>query len=139
MNHETTVRHSLPTVLIVNDEGEKLTANSAIFASLNQVSMSISEAIKVLSWIQQNQPDLIILNLELRQIIKLQLVAALRLDWLTRKIPIMVITNSNRRFQLGKKLDCDVCLIKPYSAIELGKAICSLISTPACEVYLEAV
>lgn len=155
MNRKSNSSHSLPTVVVVNDEGEKLTTNSLIYASLNQVSLSlvprlakaglasdslprsVAEVIKILAWIQQNQPDLIILNLELSQIINLQLVSALRLDWLTRNIPIMIVTNPSQKFQLIAKLDYDLCLTKPYSTVAFEQAICSLLSLPACEVYLQ--
>jgi CheY-like chemotaxis protein len=139
MNPNTTGRNFLQRILVVSDEPKKLALDSKILASFEQISLTILEATKIIAWVQQYQPDLIVLNLKLAQIINLQLIAALRLDWLTRTIPIMVITNPASKLQSPEKLDCDAWLIKPYSKIELEQAICSLISTPACEVCRKAV
>ena len=139
MNQKVTGNYYLPTLLLINDQPEKLEINSSILASLKQVSMSILEAREILSWIQQYQPDLIILNARLSQIINLQLITTLKLDWLTRNIPILLITTAAQKLQSEKTLDYDACLIAPYSPVELDKTICSLVSVPACNVYGKAV
>ena len=90
---------------------------------------------KILAWIQQYQPDLIILNAELTQIINLQLITILKLDWLTRTIPILLITSAAEKLQFEETLDYDACLIEPYSAMELNKIVCSLVSVSTCNVY----
>lgn len=98
--------------------------------------MSILEFAKILPWVQQYQPDLIVLDLASSQIINLQLIAALRLDWLTRNIPILILAGStSKQIELLEQLDYNDFLIKPYSSVELGKKICSLVSTPACKIY----
>ncbi|MEY2856428.1 MAG: hypothetical protein RLZZ74_737 [Cyanobacteriota bacterium] len=66
------------TLLIVNNSQEKLTPSCSILASFNQIYISILEAPTILPWIQQHQPDLIILDLEWFQVIDLQLITTLR-------------------------------------------------------------
>lgn len=136
MDHNAVGNYPSPTVLVVNNNQANLVSNSLILDSLNQVHISILEDSNILSWVQQSQPDLIILDIGWSQVINPQLIAALRLDWLTRNIPIMVIVASAaQQNETLAELDYDACLIKPYSAGELGEKICSLLSTPACEIY----
>lgn len=125
-----------PTVLLVSNDLNLLITDSSIINSLNQVCISILEAAKIITWVQQHQPDVIILDLGWSEIINLQLIATLRLDWLTRNIPIAIVASSGvQQFHSGARLDYDVCLVKPFTTQELEQTICSLISTPACECY----
>lgn len=124
----------LSTILVVQDSNIPLAADSKILNSFKEVYVSIGQGTGTLLWIQQNQPDLIILNLEGSKIAELDLIAALKLDWLTRHIPILAIVNQSDRFQAAN-LDCDAYIAKSYSTLELEKAICSLVSNPVCLSY----
>ena len=140
MDHNAAVNYPSPTVLIVNNNQANLVSNSLILDSLNQVHISILEDSNILSWVQQSQPDLIILDIGWSQVINPQLISALRLDWLTRNIPIMVIFASTaQKIETLAELDYDAYLIKPYSPAELGKKICSLVSTTGCEIYSQKI
>jgi len=132
MNDRLDSKINAPTLLVVQQVQEQLAPNSAILASLNQIYISILRASTIVSWVQQHQPDLIILDLKWSEAIDLQLISALRLDWLTRNIPILVIADSIPS-QSAKNLDYDFCLIEPYSPLELEQSICSLISIPICK------
>ena len=120
------------TLLIVNDDKAKLFANSTVLTSFNQIYFSITEALNIFSWAQQYQPDLIILDLKWSEVVELQLIPALRLDWLTRNIPILMIADS-APLQSVASLDYNAYLTKPYSLFELEQTICSLISLPICK------
>ena len=120
------------TLLIVNDDRAKLSANSTVLTSFNQIYFSITEALNIFSWAQQYQPDLIILDLKWSEVVELQLIPALRLDWLTRNIPILMIADS-APLQSVASLDYNAYLIKPYSLFELEQTICSLIYLPICK------
>jgi len=129
MDHPVDRQPCSQTLLIVNNSQEKLTPDCPILTSFNQTYISILEAPTILPWIQQHQPDLIILDLEWFQVIDLQLITTLRLDWLTRNIPILVIANpSTSPPQPIASLDYDGYLSKPYSPPALEAAICSLVS-----------
>ena len=117
------------TLLIVNDDRAKLFANSTVLTSFNQIYFSITEALNIFSWAQQYQPDLIILDLKWSEVVELQLIPTLRLDWLTRNIPILMIADS-APLQSVASLDYNAYLTKPYSLFELEQTICSLISLP---------
>ena len=119
-----------PTLLIISHDREKFVANSAIMAAFNRVHISALEVLKIVCWVQQHQPDLIIIDLSRSQIVQLQLIPALRLDWLTRNIPILIIADSPS-LQPLEDIDYDACLTKPYSPNELEQAVCSLISVSA--------
>ena len=120
------------TLLIVNDDKAKLFANSTVLTSFNQIYFSITEALNIFSWAQQYQPDLIILDLKWSEVVELQLIPTLRLDWLTRNIPILMIADS-APLQSVASLDYNAYLIKPYSLFELEQTICSLIYLPICK------
>ena len=84
---------------------------------------------------QQHQPDLIILDLEYFKIVESGIVTALRLDWLTRSIPIVVMSDLVRATS-EVNLDCDAYLERSCSEIELERVICSLVSSPVCKTLV---
>lgn len=134
MNHHGTSRSHSPTLLVVSQSRAKLTVESSpILDSFNLVHLPVIDAAIILSWVQQYQPDLIVIDLEWSQTVDLQLTTALRLDWLTRNIPIIVIANTDsHKLSSITELDCDICLNKPYPDSKLEQVICTLVSHPAC-------
>lgn len=133
------VRHILlrMNILIIqnNREQQQLGANSRILAWHDQVYIYSKKATTILSGVQQHQPDLVVLDLELFQIKEMELISLLRLDWLTRTIPIIIVTNLASQSKLATtNLDYDASLVKPYSLQELERVICSLLPTPECEL-----
>ncbi len=129
--------HYLPTILIVQENQTKLASDSAILSEFNQINIPVVEAMKIVVWVQRHQPELVIFDIDYSQIVNLGLITALRLDWLTRKIPILVISNvAHKELQSRASLDCDAYLRKPYVTRELEQAICSLVPTPACKSYV---
>lgn len=139
MKYNITFGYYAKTLLVVNHDRAKLKTNSSVLATFNRHDLVAEEA-DVLSWVQQHQPDLIILNLEWAQLVKRQLIAALRLDWLTRNIPIMVILDPTAsKLNSTEELNCDACLVEPYSTADLDRNIRSLVPVSACELYGKAV
>lgn len=136
MNYQT----SSPILLIVNSSQVELTPSCSILASLDCTYISILETSPILSWIQQNQPDLIILDLSWSQLIEMQLISTLRLDWLTRNIPILVLNKDIlTSSQSIPTLDYDAYLAKPYSCSALEKAIYYLVPSLPKKKYDEVV
>ena len=139
MKYNITFGYYAKTLLVVNHDRAKLKTNSSVLATFNRHDLFAEEP-DVLSWVQQHQPDLIILNLEWAQLVKRQLIAALRLDWLTRNIPIMVVLDSTAsKLNSTEELNYDACLVEPYSTADLDRNIRSLVSVSACELYGKAV
>ena len=93
-----------------------------------------SQDTEILTWIQQNQPDLIVIEYASHPESYSNLITPLKLDWLTRNIPIVIVCS---RFFLKsiENLDYDACLNSPYSEADLNKAICSLIRLPICHIF----
>lgn len=140
MNHNITFGYYSKTVLVVNDGQTKLNMSSSVLASFNRHDIFVSEESDIVSWVQQHQPDLIVLDLPWSQLINRELITALKLDWLTRNIPIMVVVNSTtNELNSIEKLNYDACLVEPYSTVELDSKIHSLVSVSACELYGVAV
>ena len=139
MKYNVTFGYYAKTLLVVNHGRAKLKTNSSVLATFNRHDLFAEEP-DVLSWVQQHQPDLIILNLKWAQLVERQLIAALRLDWLTRNIPIMVILEPTASWlNSTEKLNYDACLVEPYSTAELDRNIGSLVPVSACELYGSAV
>ena len=120
---------AIPTIVIIQEPALRI--NSFISPLFNKAYWLKYHPGKTLDWIQQNQPDLIILKLDKTKENCSNLITSLKLDWLTRDIPILVIGNKFI-LQSTANLGYDACLKTPYSIKELERAICSLVSTPAC-------
>lgn len=117
-------------MLVVNQDREQLALSPTILAAFDCVYLPLSQADRIVSWVQEHQPDLIILNLKLIEAIELQVITTLRLDWLTRDIPILAIADAS--LQSPKSLDCDAYLNRLHSVSELEQTICSLVSVSVC-------
>jgi DNA-binding response OmpR family regulator len=86
-----------------------------------QVSMSCDNAAD-LSRVQELNPDLIVLNWELRRASGLEIYRQLRLT--DNQIPIVVITAKDEsNCRLALELEAQTCLTKPFSMNDLLKAI----------------
>lgn len=125
-----------PTIFVIQVSKTRLASNSLVLDSFNKVYIPIAQKTNILGWIQQHQPDLIILDLQRSEIIDWNIVTILKLDWLTRNIPILIISSEfSNRFQCAQSFNCDTCLNKPYTTVELEEAICSLVYVRACQSY----
>lgn len=124
-----------PTILIVRNNYEKIELDSPILTSFRVVCLAESENAVVLSWVQENQPDLILLELTHDSESSGSLVTNLRMDWLTRNIPIAVLSNKFAPRTIAD-LDYDAHLNLPYSPERLDATICSLVKNPACKMFV---
>ena len=122
-------RHSnyQPTVLVVEDNEDNLIYISTALALLNCHSIITKDAIKSLSLAQENQPDMIILDIKMPKLSGIDLINLLKLDWLTRNIPVIAVTALAREQE--KKLILDAgfndYLVKPFLIEDLEQIICS--------------
>lgn len=127
MDRKVASNYRQPTILIVSNNKTELLLSSSILTSFDRFQVVFKEQ-ETLSWIQQHQPDLIILDLEEFEKL-LPLVTSLKLDWLTRDIPIIAIVDSAvRQSSLSADLNYDACLTKTYSVRELEQKVFSLVS-----------
>lgn len=138
MDYDSNRKTSFRTILVINSGQVEFDLHSSVLASFNRIYISILSMPKIIPWVQQHQPDLIILDLKWSEVVDSQLISALRLDWLTRKIPILLIAD-NTELQPLINLDYDARLNKSCSLRELEQTICSLISISAHEACDPAV
>jgi CheY-like chemotaxis protein len=125
----------LPTILVVQDGESQTTFYASGLALFRLVYVAkLQDNFSTLAWIQENQPDLIILELKQPKTLSLSLITPLKIDWLTRDIPI-VVTGNRLALQSVADLDYDACLLTPYSTADLEQVICSLINAVSCQVF----
>ncbi|MEL6495006.1 MAG: hypothetical protein AAFQ41_07760, partial [Cyanobacteria bacterium J06623_7] len=73
MKHFTQSQAARQTLLILNRDQARLSAHSTVLASFNQIYFSFAGTSNILPWIQQNQPDLIVLDFTWSETVNLQL------------------------------------------------------------------
>ncbi len=134
MNPQAFGNSHSPTILIVQNNIKKIEFDSSILTLFNMVYLSRNEDTNILSWIQQNQPDLIILEFENHEQVCSSLITPLKLDWLTRDIPI-IATGNLFTLQSLVNLGCDASLKIPYSVVNLEKTIFSLVEISFFSVH----
>lgn len=124
----------LPTILVVQDsDDDEVESGSLLMPLFNRVQISQADNHSILVWIQQNQPALAIFKTDRSVKAIADSIVPLKLDWLTRKIPVIVIGNTLALPPLIS-LTCDAFLNAPYSAEDLDRVIYSLIDIPTCKI-----
>jgi CheY-like chemotaxis protein len=118
---------SQATILVVEDDEDNLIYISTALILFNHHCLIARDALTGLSLAQQWQPDLILLDVKMPQINGLELLKILRLDWLTRKIPVIAVTAlaGKREQEMIISAGFDGCLIKPYLLEQLDDIVCS--------------
>ena len=140
MNKNILVPNHSPSILIARDYQEQLELNSEILAASEQVYVPVINVTAILAWVQQHQPDLIVLDIKSSEIVKSGLITALRLDWLTRGISILVISDLSPTNAMSQSdLDCDAYLTRSSSSVKLEETICSLVPSPLCQPVVSVV
>lgn len=121
------------TILVVEDDEDNLTYISTALNLFNYHCLTAKNALTGLSLAQQWQPDLILLDVRMPQISGLELLTILRLDWLTRAIPVIAVTAlaGEREQEMIMNAGFDGCLLKPYLLEELENIIYSHIANPS--------
>lgn len=115
------------TILVVEDDEDNLIYIATALTLFNYRCLSAKTALTGLSLAQQWQPDLILLDVRMPQIDGLELLKMLKLDLLTKAIPIIAVTALAGKREQKMIVDAgfDGCLIKPYLLEELEDIICS--------------
>jgi CheY-like chemotaxis protein len=118
------------TILVVEDDEDNLIYISMALSLFNYHCLIAKNALSGLSLAQQWQPDLIMLDVRMPQINGLELLKTLRLDWLTRTIPVIAVTAlaGEREQEMIMNAGFDGCLLKPYRLEELEHIICAHLS-----------
>jgi CheY-like chemotaxis protein len=115
------------TILVIEDDEDNLIYISMALSLFNYHCLIAKNALKGLSLAQQWQPDLIMLDVRMPQINGLELLKTLRLDWLTRTIPVIAVTAlaGEKEQKMIMNAGFNGCLLKPYLLEELENIICA--------------
>lgn len=124
---------SQPKVLVLEGDRDNLIYLVNTLKLLDCDCPTASEAMLALSLAQQEQPDLILLDLQMPQINGIELFKTLRIDWLTRDIPVVAITSAIAG-ETKAILDAgfDGYLLKPHTLRDLEKAIANHLPNAIC-------
>lgn len=135
LTHSITENGNRPTILVIEDDEDNLLYVASALQLFNYRCFAACNAMVGLGLAQEHQPDLILLDVRMPQISGIELAKALKLDWLTRKIPIVAVTSLAREKEIRLILDAGFndYLIKPYLLEDLEKVICSnILNTSLC-------
>ncbi|MEO0834534.1 MAG: response regulator [Cyanobacteria bacterium J06642_3] len=127
LTHSGYNRHEKTTILIVEDDEDNLLYLTSALGLFSYHYFAAKDAISGLSLAQTNQPDLILLDIKMPQISGIELVKTLKMDWLTRSIPVVAITALAREQEKNSILAAgfDGYLVKPFLLEDLEQVICS--------------
>jgi len=114
-----------PTILVVEDNPDNLAYVSTALELFRCRCLTAPNAIEGLSLAQRYQPNLILMDILMPEIDGIELLKILKLDWLTRTIPVVAMTAlSGRKARAAiAQAGFDGFLLKPYSLEELEMII----------------
>ena len=113
------------TILVVENDRDDLIYLTTALNLFNYRCLTAKEAIVALSLAQEEQPDLILLDLRLPKIDGIDLLKILKIDWLTRTIPIVAVTAlaGKEGQETIARAGFDDYLLKPYLLADLEKVV----------------
>lgn len=130
INHTQTAKITdLPKALVVDDS---LSARRALAEFMGDIGFSVQTAINgidALGAIKKQQPDILLVDLEMPRMNGIELTEHLRAREATKDLPIIMITSraTNKHKEYAKRLGVDVYLTKPYQEVELTESINALL------------
>lgn len=114
-----------PTLLVVEDAPDNLALIEQIFDGSDYIIQLTQDGMAAMAWLEQNMPDLILLDLSLPAMDGWEIARRLKADDRTRDIPIVAITANA---MLGDKeaaiaAGCDDYLPKPLDIEQLENRV----------------
>ena len=126
-------RITQPTVLAIEDNEDNLIYLASALELFKYNCLTARDAVSGLSLAEQWQPDLILLDVKMPHISGIELVKTLKLNLLTKAIPVIAVTAlaSQKQKKLILAAGFSDYLLKPYLLEELAAIICSHIANSA--------
>jgi CheY-like chemotaxis protein len=117
------------TILIVDDNAQNLELLQAYLESLGARLVTAGDGIEALAAIEQNKPDLILLDVMMPRMSGFEVCSKLKSDPATRSIPIIMVTALNEigDIERGVESGTDDFLTKPVKKLELVTRVKSLL------------
>lgn len=115
----------IPTLFVVEDAPDNLALIEQIFDGLGYIIQSAQDGMAAMAWLEQNMPDLILLDLSLPAMDGWEVARRLKANDRTRNIPIVAITANA---MIGDKeaaiaAGCDDYLSKPLDIEQLENRV----------------
>lgn len=117
------------TVLIVDDNAQNVELLQAFLESLPVKIVTASDGVEALEKIQENPPDLILLDIMMPRMSGFQVCRKLKSDPKTRDIQILMVTALNELGDIEQAAECgtDDFVSKPVNKFELLTRVKSLL------------
>jgi len=116
-------------LLIADDNPQNVELLEAYLASLKCRVSSAADGVQALAAVQQDPPDLILLDVMMPRLSGFEVCQRLKTDPATRDIPILMVTALNEvgDIERGAEAGTDDFLSKPFNKIELLTRVRSLL------------
>lgn len=111
---------SQPLILVVEDNGPNLRLYSTILQARDYRVISARDGVTGVAMAKANQPDLVVMDVQLPKMDGLTATRTLKEDPATVNIPVVMVTAyaMHEDREKGLKLGCDSYLTKPIDYIE---------------------
>jgi CheY-like chemotaxis protein len=112
-------------ILVVDDEKDALTAIDAVLSSEGHEIILVEDGIRALESVSNHPPDVIVCDIEMPRLKGFDVLAELRKDPVTSKIPIIFLTGRTDVAALVQSMELNVndFLTKPFDAQDLITAV----------------
>jgi CheY-like chemotaxis protein len=101
MFHNTKGRLTMAKILVVDDEKDALTAIEAVLSSEGHEIILAEDGVRALESVSTHPPDVIVCDIEMPKLKGFDVLAELRKDPVTSKIPIIFLTGRTRYHSFG--------------------------------------
>ena len=125
MYHKTKGRFTMAKILVVDDEKDAHTAIEAVLSSEGHEIIQAEDGEQALESVRNHLPDVIVCDIEMPKLKGFDVLAKLRKDPVTSKIPIIFLTGRTDITALVQSMELNVndFLTKPFNVQELIAAV----------------
>jgi two-component system, OmpR family, alkaline phosphatase synthesis response regulator PhoP len=118
-----------PTIVVIDDDAVTLKVLSIVLNSEDVQVRSAADASIGYQLVQNEDPELIILDIHMPGKDGLNLLSDIRKNPATRETPVLMLTSDDRMKGFALDLGADGYLTKPFSPVELRQKISTLLHT----------
>ena len=110
-------------ILIYEDDFEIMELCKIILKSPNRILVTKSSCDNIIEDVEQNHPDVILMDLWIPKIGGEQATIQLKKDTKTASIPVILFSANDNIFEISKKVNADGYLKKPFDIDDLKSTI----------------